>query len=91
VGAKKNPHYRVVVAHAARQRDGAVIETLGHYHPGEKDSGPQLPDPDRALHWLLTGAQPTETVRSLLRKAGVWAKFAAIRDKRKKPAGGESE
>jgi small subunit ribosomal protein S16 len=84
VGAKRNPHYRIVVAHPAKPRDGEAVETLGHYDPRSADPKPVLPNPDRALHWLLTGAQPTDTVRSLLRKAGVWAEFAKIRDQRKK-------
>lgn len=84
VGAKKNPHYRIVVAHPAKPRDGEAIETLGSYHPREKTGAVEFPNPDRALHWLLSGAQPTETVRSLLRKAGIWAKFAEVRGSRKK-------
>jgi len=88
VGAKKNPHYRIVVAHPAKPRDGEAIETLGSYHPRGESGALEFPNPDRALHWLLTGAQPTETVRSLLRKAGIWAKFAEVRGPRKKePAG----
>ena len=83
VGAKKAPHYRIVVMHSSKPRDGAAIETLGHYDPRAEEPMPVFLDPDRALHWLLTGAQPTDTVRSLLRKAGIWAKFAEIRDKGK--------
>jgi small subunit ribosomal protein S16 len=79
VGAKKNPHYRIVVMHSTKPRDGAAVEELGHYDPRQAEPRPVFPDPDRALHWLMTGAQPTETVRSLLRKAGIWAKFAELR------------
>jgi len=82
VGAKKNPHYRIVVMHSAHPRDGEAVEILGHYDPRKASPSPVFPDPDRALHWLLTGAQPSETVRSLLRKAGIWARFAAVRDKK---------
>jgi small subunit ribosomal protein S16 len=85
VGAKKNPHYRIVVMHSADPRDGEAVEILGHYDPRQANPMPVFPDPDRVLHWLLTGAQPTDTVRSLLRKAGIWPKFAAARNKRKAP------
>lgn len=81
VGAKKNPHYRIVVMHSAKPRDGEAVEILGHYDPRKADPMPVFPQPDRALHWLLVGAQPTDTVRSLLRKAGIWAKFAEVRGK----------
>lgn len=84
VGAKKNPHYRIVVAHPSKPRDGEAIETLGSYHPREAKDTLVFSNPDRALYWLLVGAQPTETARSLLRKAGIWAKFAELRDQRKK-------
>jgi small subunit ribosomal protein S16 len=90
VGSKKKPHYRVVVMHSSKPRDGAAIETLGHYDPRSAEATPVFPDPDRALHWLMTGAQPTETVRSLLRKAGIWAKFAEARG-RKAEARSEAE
>lgn len=86
VGSKKNPHYRVIVIHSRKPRDGAAIETLGYYDPRAADGMPVFPDPDRALHWLMTGAQPSDTARSLLRKAGIWAKFAELRDKWPRPA-----
>jgi len=82
VGSRKNPHYRVVVMHSSRPRDGAAIETLGHYDPRKVEPMPVFTDPERVLYWLTTGAQPTDTVRSLLRKAGIWAKFAETRSKK---------
>jgi len=82
VGSKKNPHYRIVVMHSSKPRDGAAVETLGYYDPRSAEAKPVFPDPDRALHWLMTGAQPSETVLSLLRKAGIWAQFAQARDRR---------
>ena len=85
VGAKKNPHYRVVVMHSSKPRDGAAIEELGYYDPRTAEATAVFHDEDRALHWLLVGAQPSETAKSLLRKAGIWAKFAAARDKYEKP------
>ena len=92
VGAKKNPHYRIVVMHSSKPRDGAAIEELGYYDPRKANPMPVFPNPDRALHWLLTGAEPSDTVRSLLRKAGIWAKFAETRaaQARKAEPAGES-
>lgn len=81
VGAKKNPHYRIVVMASSKPRDGAPVEELGHYDPRSTDAMPVFNNEDRALHWLMVGAQPSETAKSLLRKAGIWAKFAAARDK----------
>ena len=85
VGAKKNPHYRIVVMHSNKPRDGAAVEELGYYDPRTPGASAVFNDEDRALHWLLTGAQPSETARSLLRKAGIWAKFATARDNYAKP------
>ena len=72
-GAKKRPFYRIVVAHAAHQPRGQYIESLGYYSPIEPV---QLEvDVDRAVSWLNRGAQPSETVRSLLAKTGILAKW----------------
>lgn len=73
-GAKKKPFYQIVVADERSPRDGRFIETLGQYDPRQEQSLLNLKE-DRALDWLNKGAQPTDTVRRLLRSAGVWAKF----------------
>jgi small subunit ribosomal protein S16 len=78
MGAKKRPHYRVVVADQRAPRDGRFIENIGKYHPLEEPSLIEI-DEDRALHWLRTGAQPSEQVQNLLNKVGIWEKFAAER------------
>jgi small subunit ribosomal protein S16 len=72
MGAKKRPSYRIVAADSRSPRDGAFIESVGFYDP--------ITDPatinvnlDRARHWINNGAQPTETVRSILMRAGVYA------------------
>lgn len=91
VGSKKNPHYRIVVMHSSKPRDGAAIETLGYYDPRSEERNPVFDNPDRALHWLMTGAQPSETALSLLRKAGIWAQFAEARDRRAKKAKPETK
>jgi small subunit ribosomal protein S16 len=72
-GAKKRPFYRIVAATTECPRDGRFLEILGTYSPQEDPAGIQV-KADRVLEWLNKGAQPTDTVKSLLRKAGVLAK-----------------
>ena len=73
-GAKKKPYYQVVVADERCPRDGRFIAKLGQYDP--KQDPPMINlEEDRTLEWLNKGAQPTDTVRQLLRKQGIWAKF----------------
>jgi small subunit ribosomal protein S16 len=66
-GATKDPHYRVVVADSRKARDGAFIEILGHYHPRFEPAKVVL-DVDKAKAWIAKGAQPSDTVKSLMRK-----------------------
>ena len=75
-GTKKKPVYRVVVADERSPRDGRFIEILGQYNPRSEEFLLNFKE-DRAMEWLNKGAQPTDTVRRLLRHAGVWAKFKA--------------
>ena len=70
VGRKKAPVYRIVVADSTSPRDGKFIEVIGQYAPRQADNSLNV-DEDRANYWLGVGAQPSDTVRSLLRKAGV--------------------
>ena len=74
MGAKKRPHYRVVVADQRSPRDGRFIENIGKYHPLEEPSLIEI-DEERALHWLSVGAQPSQAVQVLMTKAGIWEKF----------------
>ena len=74
VGRKKKPSYRVVVAEAQAPRDGAFVETIGHYDP-LTDPATVVIDEEKALRWLKHGAQPTEVVVSLLTKLGIMDKF----------------
>ena len=67
-GAKKSPFYRVVVADSEAPRDGRYIEVLGTYDP-RKDPAEVKIKEDRLEYWLGTGAQPSDTVRSLIKKA----------------------
>jgi small subunit ribosomal protein S16 len=66
VGSKKNPHWRVVVADQRSPRDGRVIEAIGHYNPQTNPSTIEIDD-DRLQHWLARGAQPTNTVKNLMK------------------------
>jgi small subunit ribosomal protein S16 len=73
IGAKKKPIYRVVIADSRSPRDGRFIETVGHYNP--LVNPPQISvDEERVQQWLKWGAQPTDTVKSLLTRIGVWQK-----------------
>jgi small subunit ribosomal protein S16 len=78
MGANKRPFYRVVVADQRSPRDGRFIENIGKYHPLEDPSLIEI-DEARALHWLLVGAQPSDQVRNLMVKIGIWDKFVAER------------
>ena len=69
MGAKKNPYYRVVVADALSPRDGRFIEEIGTYDPLASPSEIKI-DNERAQYWIKNGAQPTDTVRALLKKSG---------------------
>jgi small subunit ribosomal protein S16 len=70
IGRKKAPVYRIVVADSKSPRDGRFIEIIGQYQPRLSEGGLNV-DVTRANHWLDVGAQPSDTVRSLLRRAGV--------------------
>ena len=70
MGAKKAPFYRIVVADSRYPRDGRCIEEIGTYDPKANPAELKV-DVERAQAWIKTGAQPTETVKSLLKKAGV--------------------
>ena len=69
-GKTHSPSYRIVVADQRSPRDGRFIEEIGHYNPKSKELGV---DAETAKKWLANGAQPTETVKVLLTKAGVIA------------------
>ena len=70
MGAKKAPYYRVVVADSRYPRDGRFIEEIGYYDPTKNPSVVSI-DADKAKQWLSNGAQPTDTVREILKKAAV--------------------
>lgn len=70
LGAKKAPFYRIVVADSRYPRDGRFIEEIGTYNPLTNPAAVTL-NAERAKEWIKNGAQPTDTVRGLLKKAGV--------------------
>lgn len=70
MGAKKAPFYRIVVMDGRKARDGQYIEQIGYYDPAKEPAVVKI-DTEIAKKWLDNGAQPTETVRSLLKSAGV--------------------
>ena len=70
MGRRNRPFYRVVVADSRSPRDGKFIDIIGHYDPLTDPATISI-DGEKALKWLKDGAQPTDTVRSLLRKLGI--------------------
>ena len=70
LGAKKAPFYRVVVADSRSPRDGRFIEEIGYYNPLTNPAEIKI-DAEKAKKWIANGAQPTETVKSLLKKSGI--------------------
>jgi len=78
VGKKKAPSYRVVVADSRSPRDGRIIENIGWYNPMVEPSAIHI-DEDKALGWLKNGAQPTDSVASLLKRSGIAARFEQMK------------
>ena len=74
-GSKQRPFYRIVAADARSPRDGRFIDTIGTYNPIPAEYEVNI-DEEKAMYWLTNGAQPTDTVKSLLSKKGIMAKYA---------------
>ena len=74
MGAKQKPFYRIIAADSRSPRDGRFIETVGTYDPVKKDNNISVNE-ERINYWLTNGAQPTDTVKSILSKSGVWANY----------------
>lgn len=89
IGSKKQPYYRLVVADQRNPRSGRTIEDLGTYGPVLDPPLVQV-DKDRTLHWLMQGAQPSDTARSILSKLGIMASFAEAQKARKAAKGDAS-
>lgn len=78
MGAKKEPFYRIVVADVRSPRDGRFIEEIGYYNPTKNPAIVNIDDV-KAVDWMQKGAQPSETVRALFKKAGVLEKLNEAR------------
>ncbi len=74
MGSKQKPFYRIVAADSRSPRDGRFIETVGTYNPILKDNNITV-DEEKVAKWVSNGAQPTDTVKNLLTKVGVWSKI----------------
>ncbi|MEM7348953.1 MAG: 30S ribosomal protein S16, partial [Chloroflexota bacterium] len=73
-GAKKNPSYRVVVAHSTSPRNGRFIENIGHYHPQQEPPLLVIKE-DRLFHWLSQGAQPSDSAGRVFQSKGLMERF----------------
>ena len=82
MGAKKAPYYRIVVADSRSKRDGRFIEQVGTYDPTKNPAVITVKE-DAVLSWLEKGAQPSDTVRSILSKEGIMKKFAEQKNAKK--------
>ncbi|MCB1000563.1 MAG: 30S ribosomal protein S16 [Acidimicrobiales bacterium] len=78
VGKKKQPQYRVVAADSRAARDGRFIQIIGTYNPRVEPSAINI-DSDKAVKWLMEGAQPTERVKKLLEASGAWEAFTSAK------------
>ena len=76
-GAKRKPFYQIVVTDGRNKRDGRFIENVGTYDPNLNPASVKLQE-DKTLEWLGKGAQPTDTVKQILKKAGIWDKFKSV-------------
>lgn len=85
MGAKQKPFYRIVAADSRSPRDGRFIEVVGTYNPIKNPAEVRV-DEEKVLAWLSNGAEPTETVRSILSKNGTMKKFADTKKKSVKKA-----
>ena len=74
MGSKQKPFYRIVAADSRSPRDGRFIETVGTYNPIVKENNVTV-DEEKVAKWINNGAQPTDTVKSLLSKNGIWSKI----------------
>jgi small subunit ribosomal protein S16 len=82
-GSKKRPFYRIIATASAKKRDGRFLDILGLYHPiAAPDSQIRL-DEDKIKKWLSEGAEPSDTVKNILTKKGLWKDFALARESKR--------
>ncbi|PLV60366.1 30S ribosomal protein S16 [Thermotoga sp. KOL6] len=89
MGKRKQPFYRIVVVDSRKRRDGAYIESLGYYNPLKE--GEIKINVEKAVEWILKGAQPSDTVRDIFRKFGVMKRVHEIKYEKKKEEEATSE
>jgi small subunit ribosomal protein S16 len=80
IGKTKQPQYRIVATDSRSPRDGRFIEIVGHYNPRQEPSALTVNN-EKAVKWLMEGAQPTERVKKLLEISGAWGEFTSARAK----------
>ena len=83
MGSKQRPFYRIVAADARSPRDGRFIETVGTYDPIQNPAVVSI-DKEKVMTWLNNGAQPTDTVRNILKSEGVLKEFSEAKNKKEK-------
>ena len=88
MGAKRIPFYRLVVADSRSPRDGRFIAEVGYYNPATEPTTLKV-DEEKVLEWLNKGAQPSETVKRLLKQTGVLAKYRQMKQGRSESEGAE--
>ena len=82
-GKKKLPFYRIVAASSVVKRDGKFLDILGLYHPTVKEEASQTRlNKDKILSWLNKGAEPSDTIKNIITKAGLWQEFASEKQKK---------
>ncbi|MCC5813335.1 MAG: 30S ribosomal protein S16 [Leptospira sp.] len=74
-GSKNDPHYRIVAADSRSPRDGRFIDLIGHFHPTLGGTNQVTVNEEKAIDWVKKGAQPTSTVKALLKKQGILDKI----------------
>lgn len=78
MGLKRQPSYRIVVTDSRKARNGAYLEVIGHHNPRTRPITDVIQD-DRALYWLSVGAQPSDAVRTLMKRTGTWDRFMRLK------------
>ncbi len=84
-GRKLDPSYRIVVTDSRSPRDGRFIEQVGFFDPNMEENGVRLNE-ERIMYWLSQGAKPSDTIRSILSKKGIWKAFTDTKAKKKPKA-----
>lgn len=83
MGSKKKPFYRIIAASSISKRDGKFLDIVGLYHPVVDEDKQTRLDNEKIKNWLEKGAQPTDPVKAILRKAGIWSDFAKAKEQRR--------